>query len=103
MRLRSLCTAFAMSCLLAGAVLRCSVPPLTPGPQILPTRQAFPHGAFLSLPPGTVATVDRPALVASLRELKFSTIIIQATANPTGEVIADRVALAVALQQELED
>ncbi|MDB4936531.1 MAG: Serine/threonine-protein kinase pkn1 [Labilithrix sp.] len=101
MRLRSVLAALATSCLLAAAVVRCSVPPPTPPPQILATRERVARGAFLSLPPGTAA-LDRAALVASLREMNFNTIIIESTANQAGELVADRVALAVDLQRELD-
>jgi hypothetical protein len=101
MRFRSLLAAFATSCLLVGAVVRCSVPPLTPPPQVLPTRVRLVGGAVLSVPPGTPA-IDRPALVASLKDMKLGTVIIQATATQAGELTADRVALAVELQRELD-
>jgi hypothetical protein len=101
MRFRTVFGTLAMSCLLAGAVVRCSVPPLTPGPQVLSTGVRLASGALLSIPPGTPA-IDRPALIASLRDMKVNTIIIQSTANQAGELTADRVALAVELQRELD-
>lgn len=99
MRLRSLASVFATSCLLAAAVLRCSIPPAPPPSSAIPTRIGRARGAFLSLPEGTV---DRAALVASLKEMKFTTIILETTANEDGEFAADGVALAVELQRELE-
>ena len=99
MRVRSLVTVCATSCLLAAAVLRCAVPPLPPGPEPIPTRVGLAGGAIVAVPPG--ATIDRPALIASLKEMSFSVVIIQASADATGESVADRVALAVELQAAL--
>jgi len=99
MRVRSLATVFATSCLLAAAVLRCAVPPLPPGPEAIPTSVRLAGGAIVAVPPG--ATIDRPALIASLKEMSFSAVIIQASADATGESVADRVSLAVELQASL--
>jgi hypothetical protein len=102
MRFRSLATVSATSCVLASlaaAVLRCSVPPLPPGPEALPTSARLAAGAVIAVPPG--ATVDRAALVASLKEMRFSAVVIQASADASGESVADRVSLAVELQAAL--
>lgn len=99
MRVRSLATVCATSCLLAGAVLRCAVPPLPPGPQPIPTSARLAGGAIVAVPPG--ATIDRAALIASLKEMNLSAVIVQASADATGESVADRVALAVELQAAL--
>ena len=99
MRVRSLATVCATSCLLAAAVLRCAVPPLPPGPEPIPTSVRLAGGAIVAVPPG--ATIDRPALIASLKEMSFSAVIIQASADATGELVAERVALAVELQAAL--
>jgi hypothetical protein len=99
MRFRSLVTVSATSCVLASlaaAVLRCSVPPLPPGPEALPTSARLAAGAVIAVPPG--ATVDRAALIASLKEMRFSAVVIQASADASGESVADRVSLAVELQ-----
>jgi hypothetical protein len=102
MRFRSLVTFSATSCVLvslAAAVLRCSVPPLPPGPEALPTSARLAGGAVIAVPPGAV--VDRPALIASLKEMRFSAVVIQASADASGESVADRVSLAVELQAAL--
>jgi hypothetical protein len=102
MRFRSLVSVSATSCVLASlaaAVLRCSVPPLPPGPEALPTRERLASGTVIAVPPG--ATVDRGALIASLKEMNFSAVVIQASADATGESVADRVSLAVELQAAL--
>jgi hypothetical protein len=99
MRLRSLATVSATLVLLAAGLLRCSVPPLPPGPEAIPTSQRLAAGAIVEVPAG--ATVDRPALIASLKEMSFSAVILQASADPDGESVADRVSLAVELQAAL--
>ena len=98
MRFRSVAMVVAMSGLLAGSLLRCSLPELPPPPQALPTKVRLPRAAFLSLPG---ASVDRAALVASLKELNLTTIILQPAADPAGQHVNERVALAVELQREL--
>ena len=99
MRARSLATVSAITVLLAAAALRCSVPPLPPGPQAIPTDVGIAGGAVVAVPAG--ATIDRPALIASLKEMNFGPVILQASADETGESIADRVSLAVDLQAAL--
>ena len=102
MRFRSLVTVSATSCVLASlaaAVLRCSVPPLPPGPEALPTSARLAAGGVVAVPPG--ATIDRAALIASLKEMRFTAVIIQASADASGESVADRVSLAVELQAAL--
>lgn len=100
MRFRSVAMVVAMSGLLAGSLLRCSLPELPPPPQALPKPKVrLPQGAFLSLPG---APVDRAALVASLKELNLTTIILQPAADPAGQHVKDLVALAVDLQRGLE-
>jgi hypothetical protein len=102
MRFRSLVTVSATSCVLASlaaAVLRCGVPPLPPGPEALPTSARLATGAVVAVPPG--ATVDRGALIAALKEMSFSTVILQASADASGESVADHVSLAVELQAAL--
>ena len=84
--------------LVAAALVRCSPPALPPGPQALPTRIVVAHGAVVSL--GT-RLVDRAALVASLKELDLGTVIIESSASADGEVVNDRVAVAIALQRDL--
>ncbi len=99
MRLRSLATVSATTFLLAAAAIRCSVPPLPPGPEPIRTDVGIAGGAFVAVPPG--AAVDRAALIASLKEMSFSAVIIQASADATGESVQDRVALAVELEAAL--
>lgn len=99
MRARSLVTVSASIALLAAAVLRCAVPPLPPGPQAIPTRIGLATGAIVAIPPG--ATIDRPGLIASLKEMKLSDVILEASADPSGEFVAERVSLAVELQTAL--
>jgi hypothetical protein len=99
MRARSLATVSATIVLLAAAALRCSVPPLPPGPEAIPTSQRLVAGAVVAVPAG--ATIDRAALIASLQEMKLSAVIIQASADASGESVADRVSLAVQLQGAL--
>lgn len=101
MRLRSLVSVFATSCLLAAAVLRCSVPSVPPGPQALSTTVRRAQIAMLDLPLG--GTLDRAALVASLKEMKLSAVILRSSANEAGEHTSERVALAVDIQRELGD
>lgn len=88
-----------MSGLLVGAVVRCSLPPPFPPPEPIATRIRTVQGAVVSLPGGTV---DRPALIASLREMQLTSIVIQTSANEAGEFVSDRVSLAVELQRELD-
>lgn len=102
MRLRSLLTLSATSCVLASlaaAVLRCSVPPLPPGPEALATSARLAAGAVVAVPPGAI--VDRAALIASLKEMHFSAVVIEASADASGESVADHVSLAVELQAAL--
>lgn len=101
MRLRSLASFFATSCLLAAAVLRCAVPPAPPGPQALATTARRDQIAMLDLPAS--GTLDRAALVASLKEMKLSAVILRSSADEQGEHTTERVALAVDLQRELGD
>lgn len=101
MRLRSLATVFATTSLLGLAVLRCSVPAEPPGPQALSTPIYRPQIAMLDLPVG--GTIDRAALVASLREIRFSIVILRVAANEEGAFTSERVALAVEIQRELGD
>jgi hypothetical protein len=101
MRVRSLASVLATSCLLAAAVLRCSIPPSPPGPQALATKARRPQIAVLDLPVG--GAIDRAALVASLREMKISALILRTVASEAGEHTSERVALAVDLQRELDD
>jgi hypothetical protein len=82
MRVRSLASVFATSCLLAAAVLRCAVPPPPPPQQALATP------------------VFRPQ-IASLREAQFSVVILRTAANENGAFITERVGLAVDIQREL--
>ena len=53
---------------------------------------------MVSLPQGNV---DRAALIASLKEIGATTVIIEASADATGESVADRVALAIDMQRDL--
>ena len=99
MRFRSVAVVVAISGLLAGSLVRCSLPELPPPSQASPTKEAVVRGAFLSLPG---APIDRAALVASLKELKLTTILIEATASKTGEFVNEGVSLAVELQRELD-
>jgi hypothetical protein len=99
MRVRSVVTVFAMSGLLAAAVARCALPPVSSGPQAYATTERLVRGALLSLPD---SPVDRAALVASLRELDVKTVILQSAATSSGARIDERVALAVELQRELD-
>lgn len=89
-----------MSCLLVGAVVRCSLPPPFPPQEPVPTRVRTVRGAFLSVPSGAV--LDRPALVASLREMRLTSLVIQSSANEAGQLVSERVSLAVELQRELD-
>lgn len=98
MRLRSVATVLAMAGLLAGALVRCSLPPVPPGPTALPTRVGFAHGAIIAVPKGTI---DRAKLVASLKTFDVTTIILEASADETGVFVDDRVSLAIDLQREL--
>jgi len=99
MRARSLATVSATIVLLGAAALRCSVPPQPPGPEAIATSQRLAAGAVVAIPAG--ATIDRGALVASLQEMKFTAVVLQASADASGESIAERVSLAVDLQGAL--
>jgi hypothetical protein len=101
MRVRSLATVLASSFLLAAAALHCSIPASPPGQQALATKVRRTQIVMLDLPAG--GTVDRAALVASLREVKVSALILRTAATEAGELTGERVALAVALQRELDD
>jgi len=98
MRLRSVAAVLGVSIALAGALVRCTLPDLPQPPAAFSTRVKSPRGMLVSLPPGNV---DRAALVASLKGIGATTIIIDASADATGEAVADRVALAVELQREV--
>lgn len=98
-RLRSVALVVAMAGLLAASLVRCSLPELPPPPQALPTSERLPRGAVLSLPG---RAIDRAALVASLKELKLTTVILRSSADSSGELVNDRVALAVELQRQLD-
>ncbi|HSO34359.1 MAG TPA: hypothetical protein VLT33_17605 [Labilithrix sp.] len=103
MRFRSVklgATALGASVALGGALLRCTLPDLPPPPAAQATRVGLPRGAIVSLPAGS--TLDRAALVASLKELKAITVILEASADATGQSVAERVALAIDLQRELD-
>ena len=56
---------------------------------------------MLDLPPG--GTLDRGALVASLKEMKLSAVILRSSATEGGEHTSERVALAVDIQRDLGD
>lgn len=101
MRVRSLASVFATSCLLAAAVLRCSIPPAPPPPQALATPVRRAQVAMLDLPAS--GTLDRAALVASLKEMKLAAVILRSSADEDGEHTTERVALAVDVQRELGD
>jgi hypothetical protein len=104
MRVRSLAlvlATLATSSLLAAAALDCSLPPPPPGPQALATKIRRTQIAMIDVPAG--GTVDRPALVASLREMKISAVILRSSATEAGEHTAERVSLAVDVQRELDD
>jgi hypothetical protein len=87
-----------MAGLLAAALVRCSTPPLPPGPQAFATDQRVVRGAVLALPGDPV---DRAALVASLKELAIDTVILKSAASPTAASLAERAALAVELEGAL--
>jgi hypothetical protein len=89
-----------MSSLLVGAVVRCSLPPPFPPQEPVPTRVRTVRGAFVSVPGG--GTLDRPALVASLRQMQLTSIVIQTSADEAGQFVSERVSLAVELQRELD-
>ena len=99
MRLRSVATTLAVSGLGVAALVRCNLPDVPPGPQAIPTRVAFIRGAFLSLPE---QPIDHAALIASMKALSFSTVVINNVADQNGEHVADRVALAIELQSALD-
>ncbi|MEA2746090.1 MAG: hypothetical protein QOI41_233 [Myxococcales bacterium] len=88
-----------MAALLVGAVVRCKVPDLPPGPEPIPTGIGLSRGPIVAIPAG--ATLDTTALIASLKEMKAITVILQSSATEAGESVSDRVALAVTLQREL--
>ena len=56
---------------------------------------------MLDLPPG--GTLDRGALIASLKEMKLSAVILRSSATEGGEHTSERVALAVDIQRDLGD
>lgn len=100
MRIRPILTVLAMCGLLAGAVLRCSLAPLPPGPQVIATRVGFARGAVLALPPGRA--IDRAALVASLKEAQLTTVILRVSSDESGARVEENVSLAIELQRELD-
>lgn len=100
MRVRSVALVLSMSALLAGSILRCSAPPLPPGPEAVATPIRFIGGAVVTVPGD--GTIDRPALVASLKEAKFTTIILRSSGNQGTAFVNGQVSLAVELQRELE-
>ena len=98
MRVRSMMTVFGVSIALGGALVRCTLPDLPPPPSAFSTKVKSARGMLVSLP---AEKIDRAALVASLKEIGATTIIIDASADATGEAVADRVALAIELQREV--
>ena len=78
MRFRSVATVLGVSLALAGALVRCTLPDLPPPPNAQATRVGFPRGAIVSVPPGEV---DRAALIASFKELKAITVILESSAD----------------------
>lgn len=101
MRVRSLATVVGASVLFAAAAVHCSVPASPPGQQALATKVKRTQIVMVDLPTG--GAVDRAALVASLREVKVSAVILRTAATEAGELTRERVALAVDLQRELDD
>ncbi len=98
MRLRSVATVLGASIALGGALVRCTLPDLPAPPNAFSTRVKSARGMVVSLP---AETIDRPALIASLKEIGATTIILDSSADGTREVAADRVALAIELQREV--
>lgn len=99
MRVRSVALVFSMSGLLAGSILRCSPPPLPLGPQANPTTIKTLHGAVLKVPAS--GAIDRPALLASLKEANLNTVILESSATGV-ELVSAQVSLAVDLQNQLD-
>lgn len=56
---------------------------------------------MLDVPVG--GSLDRAALVASLKEMRISAVILRTSADESGDLTSQRVALAVDLQRELDD
>lgn len=91
-------TVLGVSIALAGALVRCTLPDQAPPPAAFSTKVKSPRGMLVSLP---AEKVDHAALIASLKAIGATTVIIDASADATGEAVADRVALAIELQQAL--
>jgi hypothetical protein len=89
----------AMSGLLAAGVLHCALKDPPPGPQALATRSRTPNGVVVNIPAGTV---DRAALIASLKEVTPGVVFLQTAADGSAESLPDRVSLAIDLQRELD-
>lgn len=101
MRVRRLAVAASALSLLAAfaaTLLQCSLPDLPPGPQATPTRIGLVRGAFLRVP---AEPFDHGALVTSLRAMSFNAIVLESTADASGERVAERVKLAIELQTTL--
>ncbi len=101
MRFRSTGVALGMAAvgLVGAGIVHCGLRSLPPPPQATPTRVGLVGGAVLSVPAGAI---DRAGLIASFKELSFKTIILQAAADEGGQLVSDRVALAMELQRELD-
>lgn len=99
MRVRSVITVLGVSIALAGALVRCTLPDQPPPPSAQPTKVGLPRGAIVSVPAGNV---DRAALIASFKELKSSTVILESSADATVEAVGERVSLAIELQAALD-
>lgn len=102
MRIRSAATVLVTLGLLAGAILRCSLPPLPPPPQALATKVRTVGAVELSLSGTSLAAIDRAALVASLKDLGVRFIVIRSSADATREYVNEAVELAVLLQSALD-
>ena len=98
MRVRSVMTVLGVSVALAGGLVRCTLPDLPAPPGAFSSQVKSPRGMLVSLP---AEKVDHAALIASLKSIGATTVIIDASADATGEAVADRVALAIELQQAL--
>jgi hypothetical protein len=99
MRIRSAVTVFALTGLLLGGVVRCALPDQPDGPTARSTTRAYVHVAVVSVPPGTL---DSAALIASLKELTVTTVILANSADETGSMVDQRVALAIEVQRGLD-
>ena len=88
MRLRSVATVLGVSIALGGALVRCTVPELPAPPNAFSTRVKSARGMVVSLP---AETIDRPALIASLKDIGATTIIL--TRAQTGRGRPPRIAL----------